>query len=87
MKPVWSGHRTTALAARGAPPIVVVGTTRDPATPYQQSVSLAQELQSGVLVSRDGDGHTGFMQGNRCVDGAIESYLVGGKVPKDGLSC
>ncbi|MCW2806221.1 MAG: alpha/beta hydrolase [Marmoricola sp.] len=85
--PVRSGHRTTALAARGAPPIVVVGTTRDPATPYQQSVSLARELQSGVLVSRDGDGHTGFMQGNRCVDGAIESYLVGGKVPKDGLSC
>ena len=85
--PVKSGSRTKALAAEGAPPIVVVGTTRDPATPYEQAVSLAKELTSGVLVSRDGDGHTGFMQGNRCVDGAIESYLVGGKVPQDGLSC
>jgi hypothetical protein len=85
--PVKSGNRTTALDAAGAPPIVVIGTTRDPATPYQQAVSLAEELDSGVLVSRDGDGHTGFMQGNRCVDQAIERYLVGGTVPKDGLSC
>jgi pimeloyl-ACP methyl ester carboxylesterase len=85
--PVRTGNRTKALAAKGAPPIVVVGTTRDPATPYQQSVALARQLQSGVLVSRDGDGHTGFQQGNQCVDGAIEEYFVGGTVPKNGLSC
>ena len=85
--PVKSGHTTGALAAAGAPPIVVVGTTRDPATPYEQSVALAHELRSGVLVSRDGDGHTGFQQGNRCVDRAIEGYLIGGRVPRDGLSC
>jgi pimeloyl-ACP methyl ester carboxylesterase len=85
--PVKSGNQTKALDAAGAPPIVVVGTTRDPATPYQQAVSLAEQLESGVLVSRDGDGHTGFMQGNACVDRAIERYLVGGTVPKDGLSC
>ena len=85
--PVKSGNRTTALAAAGAPPIVVVGTTRDPATPYEQAVALAKQLESGVLVSRDGDGHTGFGMGNKCVDKAIESYLVGGNVPEDGLSC
>jgi pimeloyl-ACP methyl ester carboxylesterase len=85
--PVQSGKHTTALHADGAPPIVVVGTTRDPATPYSQAVALAKQLQSGVLVSRDGDGHTGFMQGNHCVDNAVEGYLVAGTVPKDGLSC
>ncbi len=85
--PVKSGNRTTALDAEGAPPIVVVGTTRDPATPYEQAVALAKQLQSGVLVSRDGDGHTGFGQGNECVDHAIEDFLVGGTVPEDGLSC
>lgn len=85
--PVKSGQRTSALHAEGAPPIVVVGTTRDPATPYAQAVSLAKQLRSGVLVTRDGDGHTGFQQGNPCVDEAVETYLVGGTPPEDGLSC
>jgi hypothetical protein len=85
--PVRSGNHTTELTAPGAPPIVVVGTTRDPATPYKQAVALADQLQSGVLISRDGDGHTGFRRGNSCVDRAVEGYLVGGTVPKDHLSC
>ena len=59
----------------------MVGTTRDPATPYQWAVSLADQLESGVLVSRDGDGHTGYNSGNDCVDEAIEGYLVDGTVP------
>jgi len=71
----------------GAAPIVVVGTTRDPATPYQWAVHLADQLQSAVLVSRDGDGHTGYNAGNDCVDEAVESYLVDGTVPQDGLDC
>ncbi|WP_372729292.1 alpha/beta hydrolase, partial [Nocardioides sp.] len=75
------------VTAAGAPPIVVVGTSRDPATPYAWAVSLAEQLESGVLVSRDGDGHTGYNSGNECVDEAIESYLIDGKVPQDGLSC
>jgi pimeloyl-ACP methyl ester carboxylesterase len=75
------------IHAKGAQPIVVVGTTRDPATPYRWAVALAHQLDSGVLVTRDGDGHTGYHQGNACVDRAVEDYLVSGIVPKDGLSC
>ena len=75
------------IDAAGAAPIVVVGTTRDPATPYQWAVHLADQLQSGVLVSRDGDGHTGYNAGNSCVDEAVEGYLVDGTVPQDGLEC
>jgi hypothetical protein len=80
-------EKTPVIHAAGARPIVVVGTTRDPATPYRWAVALAHQLDSGVLVTRDGDGHTGYHQGNACVDQAVEGYLVSGIVPKDGLSC
>jgi hypothetical protein len=76
-----------AIHARGAAPIVVIGTTRDPATPYRWAVALAHQLDSGVLISRNGDGHTGYHHGNTCVDHAVESYLVSGVVPRNGLSC
>jgi hypothetical protein len=66
---------------------VVIGTTRDPATPYRWAVELAHQLESGVLVTRDGDGHTGYHTGNACIDAAVEAYLVSGVVPEDGLSC
>lgn len=84
---VEATERDRDIDAAGAAPIVVVGTTRDPATPYQWAVHLADQLESGVLVSRDGDGHTGYNSGNECVDSAIEDYLIEGTVPEDGLSC
>ncbi len=62
----------------GAAPIVVIGTTRDPATPYEWAEALAGQLDSAVLVTRDGDGHTGYNVGNDCVDDAVESYLLDG---------
>ncbi len=72
--------------AAGAPPILVVGTVRDPATPYEWSVGLAAGLESGVLLTYDGDGHTaaGF---NACIDGYIESYLVDLVAPPAGVTC
>lgn len=75
------------ITAEGAAPIVVVGTTNDPATPYEWSVSLADQLSSGVLVTREGEGHTGYNKGNACVDSAVENYLINGVVPQDGLVC
>lgn len=75
------------LDAKGAAPIVVIGTTRDPATPLVWAKALASQLESGVLITRDGDGHTGFNMGNTCVDRAVEAYLVDGKAPTRDLSC
>jgi len=75
------------IDAEGADPILVVGTTRDPATPYEWAESLADQLDSGVLLSRDGDGHTGYNSGNECVDTAVEDYLLEGTVPDDGTEC
>lgn len=75
------------IAAEGAAPIVVVGTTNDPATPYEWSVSLAEQLQSGVLVTRVGEGHTGYNKGNACVDEVVERYLVTGEAPTADVRC
>jgi pimeloyl-ACP methyl ester carboxylesterase len=85
--PVESTEEQPDFAAVGAPPIVVVGTTRDPATPYQSAVDLAETLDSGVLLSRDGDGHTAYGAGNDCIDAAIHTYLVEGTPPADGTQC
>jgi hypothetical protein len=84
---VTSPQEPLEIRAEGTAPIVVVGTTRDPATPYEWAVALADQLESGVLVSRDGDGHLGYNSGNECVDEAVEDYLIEGTVPEDGLSC
>lgn len=75
------------IRAEGAAPIVVVGTTRDPATPYEEAVALADQLDSGLLLTRDGDGHTGYNKGNDCIDETVEDYLLDGVVPEDDRTC
>ncbi|MCL2467693.1 MAG: alpha/beta hydrolase [Micrococcales bacterium] len=73
--------------AKGAPPIVVIGTTNDPATPYAWAQSLAKTLDSGVLVTFEGEGHAAYLRGTECVQTAVDDFVVDGKVPKDGLMC
>jgi pimeloyl-ACP methyl ester carboxylesterase len=85
--PVESTEPDITIDAAGADPIVVIGTTRDPATPYQEAVAMAEALDSGVLLTRDGDGHTGYHKGNACIDDAVHAYLIDGVVPEDGLEC
>ncbi|GAA4971884.1 alpha/beta hydrolase [Kineococcus glutinatus] len=75
------------LRAAGSGPILVVGTTRDPATPYAWSQALAEQLAEGHLLTRDGDGHTGYRAGSSCTDAAVDAYLVAGAVPADGARC
>jgi pimeloyl-ACP methyl ester carboxylesterase len=77
-------HRITAV---GAAPILVVGTQRDPATPVQWARSLAGQLQSGVLLLWDGDGHTAYRRGSGCVDAAVDRYLLDAQPPADGTRC
>ena len=75
------------ITAEGAGPILVIGTTNDPATPYEWSESLADQLEEGVLITRVGEGHTGYNKGNICVDDAVEAFLLDDVVPEDGLRC
>jgi pimeloyl-ACP methyl ester carboxylesterase len=76
-----------ALTAEGAPPIVVIGTTGDPATPYAWSQALAEQLSSASLVTYEGHGHTAYGRSNDCIANAVESYFLDGTVPADGLTC
>ena len=78
---------TSAIHAPGAPPILILGTTRDPATPYAWAKSLAEELDSGVLVTRRGDGHGAYAQQNPCLNDAVDRYLIDGHMPRQGLTC
>ncbi|WP_236246259.1 alpha/beta hydrolase [Streptomyces sp. CC210A] len=77
-------HRITA---EGAPPILVVGTTRDPATPYKWARSLAAQLSSGTLLTYEGDGHTAYGRGSDCIDTAVNRYLLEGTPPPAGKRC
>lgn len=75
------------ITAKGAPPILVLGATGDPATPYEQAVAMADQLDSGVLVTWKGAGHSAWELGNRCLTQAVEGYLNRGVVPRNGLTC
>ena len=76
-----------AIRAAGAPPILVVGTLRDPATPYRWAQALSRELSSGVLLGWNGDGHTAYGEGSTCVDTIVNDYFIGLKTPRSGTVC
>jgi pimeloyl-ACP methyl ester carboxylesterase len=78
--PVPAVSRPGPLHAPGAPPILVLGSTGDPVTPYVWAQHLAAELGSGVLVTRHGDGHAAYPF-SQCVRGIVDAYLVTGAVP------
>ena len=86
----WSqpatGH-AARITAKGAAPILVVGTTRDPATPYAWAQALAAQLDSGTLLSFNGDGHTAYERGSTCVDNDVNTYLLTGATPAKGTMC
>jgi pimeloyl-ACP methyl ester carboxylesterase len=75
------------LNAPRSPPILVISTTGDPATPYASGVAVAARLPKGVLLTNVGDGHTAFGQGKPCVDDAVMRYLLTLEPPPNGLRC
>jgi pimeloyl-ACP methyl ester carboxylesterase len=85
--PVGPTGEPHKISAEGSDPIVVVGTTRDPATPYKWAVRLNDQLANSSLITFDGDGHTAYTRSNACVDDAVNDYYTDGTVPQDGLKC
>jgi hypothetical protein len=84
--PVHPGRSPHPATAAGSPPIVVVGSTGDPATPYAAAQALANELANGVLLTRVGDGHTGYSF-SACVKARVDAYLLNLTVPARGTTC
>ncbi len=85
---VWpGGHDPYPTGpATGSPPILVVGTTGDPATPYAQAPALANMLGVGRLLTWEGEGHTAYPQ-TSCVTQAVDAYLLNLTVPPEGKRC
>ena len=73
--------------AAGAAPILVIGTTGDPATPFESAEKLADPLESGVLLVREGEGHTAYFSGNQCITDTVNTHLLDGTAPDDGTVC
>jgi len=81
--PVEQAH---PVSAPGAPTILVVGTTHDPATPYSWSQALASQLD-GRLLTREGSGHTAYLSGNECIADYVDAYVLSLRLPAVGARC
>src|SRR5690606_25055968 len=75
------------IHAKGAAPIMVIGTTNDPATPNQGAKALPKTLDSGFLATSEGQGHTAYGRSNECISTAVEDFLVDGETPDGALTC
>lgn len=84
--PVPPVEAAAPVRAAGSPPILVVGNTGDPATPYVWAQALARQLAHGVLLTWTGNGHTAYEMGSTCVDDAVDAYLVS-LTTSPGLVC
>ncbi|MEL0627508.1 alpha/beta hydrolase [Salinibacterium amurskyense] len=83
----YIGPEITELTGEGAPPVLIISTTGDPATPYEWGVALSEQLQSAQLITYNGEGHTAYNGGVGCVDGAVDAYFINGVVPNDDPNC
>lgn len=87
--PVAGAWDTPDVSAEGAAPVLVIGNTGDPATPYAGAKAMAEELGEGVGVEMTykGEGHGAYNSGSACVQKAVGGYLLDGKVPDAGTVC
>ena len=80
-------RKTNKITSIKTAPILVIGTTGDPATPYKWAVGLHKIFTTSTLITLNGDGHLGQGRGGACVDDAVDAYLLEGKSPKKNLKC
>ncbi|WP_370667118.1 alpha/beta hydrolase [Streptomyces sp. IBSBF 2507] len=87
--PVPGAARHPEVSAPGAPPVLLVGNTGDPATPYEGAARMAQRLgeKVGVELTYEGEGHGAYDSGNTCVQDTVNAYLLNGTLPKPGTVC
>ncbi|ARQ69966.1 alpha/beta hydrolase [Streptomyces marincola] len=85
--PVEPSGGPVSIPATGATDILVIGTLRDPATPYAWAEGLAEQLDTGILLTYDGDGHGAYGGASECVDSAVNAYLLENVSPEEGTTC
>ncbi|NEA63360.1 alpha/beta hydrolase [Streptomyces sp. SID12488] len=86
----WPGEHVSrydgSYRAKGSAPILVLGTTGDPDTPYQDAVALSRQLDNASLLTFQAEGHTAFGR-SACATDAVINYLVDRKIPASGTTC
>ena len=82
-----SSDQNTVRINKTATPVLVIGTTQDPATPYAWAQGLARYIAGSRLITLNGEGHTGYGRGSVCTDTAVDTYLVSGELPAKNLVC
>ncbi|MFI8340336.1 alpha/beta hydrolase [Streptomyces sp. NPDC085639] len=87
--PVAGTWDTPDVSAPGSDPILVIGNTGDPATPYEGARKMVERLGPGVGVelTYKGEGHGAYNSGDPCVQKAVNTYLLDGKTPAEGTVC
>lgn len=87
--PVAGAATHPDVSAKGSAPILVIGNTGDPATPYEGAARMVSALGKGVGVelTYKGQGHGSYDSGDTCVQSAVNGYLLDGKVPATGKVC
>jgi pimeloyl-ACP methyl ester carboxylesterase len=86
----WFAHSPIAPApaiSTTAAPILIIGTSFDPATPYPWAQALSKQLTTSTLLTYEGNGHTAFGNGSTCIDSTVNEYLLRGTLPTDGKTC
>ncbi|WP_436774270.1 alpha/beta hydrolase [Yinghuangia sp. YIM S09857] len=85
--PYKTPEKPHTIKAPADSPVVVIGTTGDPATPYAASERLAQGLENATLLTLEGEGHAAYGKGNACIDEAVNKYFLDGTLPPAGTRC
>ncbi|HET7421171.1 MAG TPA: alpha/beta hydrolase [Candidatus Dormibacteraeota bacterium] len=84
--PVKPKHADVHLTIKGTAPILLVGATNDPATPYANAQSVTRQIPGSVLLTREGNGHTSY-GASQCIQNAEDSYLISLDLPPTGEVC
>jgi pimeloyl-ACP methyl ester carboxylesterase len=82
-----NGSERSAVQSTTTAPILIIGTTGDPATPYSWSEALSRQLPTSTLLTFRGEGHTATASGNNCIDSSVANYLTTGVLPPLGKTC
>ena len=79
--------RPAAGSLTGLPPVAIISTTGDPATPYEQGLTLQKIIPSSVVITWDSTEHTAYGRGSKCIDGPVTAYLVDLQPLRPGVTC
>ncbi len=85
--PAKSADQPVAITANLAPPMLIVSTKHDPATPYQWGQRVVEQLGNARLLTWDNHQHTGYTNGSECIDAAVDTFWLSGELPTAGVVC